>query len=441
VGTSLVAIRLRPALCGALSTYLSVAICRRLGGDRYAQLVTGLATIVCGYLAIHHYYSMNSLDLLFWVLAFYLLMNVLEEPTDRRWAWLGIVLGLGLLNKVSVLWLGAGLAVGLLATGHRRHLLTRGPWIAGVVSAVVFWPYVLWQIVHGWPTLEFVANASSDKMVTVSLLEFFSGQMLYMNPFHAPIWIVGLLTLLLTGQFREWRIFGWIYLTVAAILVLNGQSKSFYLGPAYPPLLAAGAMTLESLFKRPGLGWGRPALLAFMALGALVLIPMALPILSPETHVRYTEILGFKPPAEERHEETELPQQYADMFGWREQAEAVVRAWSRLTPEERERAGIFGGNYGRAGAVDLFARGHGLPPAISGHNSYWFWGPGDPSPEILIIVGGSGERARELFEDVVEVEVVRSRWAMPYESDLPIYIARMPRQPLEEVWPSLRNFN
>jgi hypothetical protein len=414
LGDSLVAVRLLPAMAAALTTLIAIVLCRRLGGGRYAQTVTGLSMIFCGNIAIHHYYSMNSFDLLFCALAFLLLTEALEKESHRSWILLGLVLGAGLLNKISVLWLGFGLLVGLLLTPHRRALKTIGPWLAGVLAAAIFAPY--------------------------APVEFFSRQVGHMNPIHAPIWILGLGFLLFARRLREWRIFAWIYLVVAAVLILAGQSKAFYLGPAYPPLLAAGAIALEGLFAMKGWGWGREATLTLMILGAIVLLPTALPVLPPETFIRYSEALGLRPPPEEHHEQSELPQQYADQFGWREMAEAVAQVYRTLPAREQAKCVIFGRNYGEAGAIDLFGPPLGLPGAISPHNSYWFWGPGETDFEVMIVIGGTRERHLEYFEEVIQAATVRSRYAMPYENDLPVFIARRPRRSLEEVWPSLRIF-
>ena len=439
-GDSLVALRLPPAFNGALATLLAVVLCARLGGGRLAQAVTGLATTFCGYLAIHHYYSMNSFDLLFWAAAFLLLMRALDGGGRRRWLLLGLVLGLGLLNKISVLWLGLGILVGLLLTRHRRALASPGPWLAGVLAAAIFSPYVLWQTRHGWPTVEFMRNAAAEKMVSLSPVEFLSGQLMYMNPLHAPIWLLGLGALLLAPRLGRWRIYAWIYLTVAAILLWSGQSKAFYLGPAYPPLLAAGGVTVERLLARRGLRWGRVAVPALMVLGGLLMTPLALPVLPPETFIGYTRAIGMAPRAEERHAPTDLPQQYADMFGWREMAATVATVYEGLSPAERERCVIYGQNYGEAGAIDLFGRRLGLPGAISGHNSYWFWGPGDRVGDVAIIIGGTQEGILEFFEEVSRVAVHRHRYAMPYETDLPIFVARRPRAQWGEAWPRLRRF-
>ena len=439
-GDSLVALRLPPAVNGAAAVLIAVLLCVRFRGGRFAQILTGLAVIFCGYLAIHHYYSMNTFDLLFWALAFLLVDRLVERDSRRDWLLLGLVLGLGLLNKISVLWLGAGLLVGLLLSRHRRLLATPGPWLAGLLAAALFSPYLFWQLRHGWPTLEFMENAATGKMVSLSPLEFFSGQVRYMNPLHVPLWLLGLGALLLAPRLASRRIFAWIYLTVVAILLWAGQSKSFYLGPAYPPLLAAGAVTLERLLGRPRRAWGRPVVAAAMLAGGIALTPLALPILPPESFVRYTETIGMRPRAEERHAATELPQQYADMFGWREMAAAVAEVWQGLPAADRERCVIFAQNYGEAGAIDLFGRRLGLPGAISGHNSYWFWGPGERSGEVAIVIGSSLEENLEFFEEVTRVATHRHRYAMPYETELPIFVARHPRRSWAEAWPALRRF-
>ena len=443
-GTSLPALRLLPALAGALTVFLICRLAARMGGGRFATTLAGLLAIAAPiYLALNHYYSMNALDLLFWTVAFCLIARLAESksPGLHVWILLGVVLGLGLLNKVSVLWLGFGLLAGLLLSGRHRWLWTPGPWLAGGTAAAIFLPHLLWQARHDWPTIEFIRNATSDKMVAVGAVEFMANQVLVMSPAAAPVWIAGLVWLLLAPKGRPWRLFGWIYLAVALLLIAGGGSRASYLALAYPPLLAAGACAVESLAARPRLGWLRPGVLCLITAGGLALAPFALPVLPVESFVAYGRLLGIAPGTEERKEMGRLPQQYADMMGWPEMASAVAAVHGSLPPEERAVCGVFAQNYGEAGAIDFFGRPLGLPRATSGHNNYWLWGQGDLTGECMVILGGDVEDHRRVFAQVVRAGISTCTDCMPYENNLPIFVARQLLVPVNEAWPAARHYD
>ena len=439
LGDSLPALRWLPAVSGAVMVFVTGLIARQMGGGRRAQALAALAVIVAPiYLGIDHFYSMNAFDLLIWTVAAWLLIRCLATDRTRLWLLLGVTLGLGLLNKISVLWLGLGFAAGLLLAPCRRVVLTRGPWIAAGVAAVVFLPHVIWQIGNGWPTLEFIRNATERKMAPIDLRGFLGSQVLAMNPVTAPIWLAGLAWLLFSPRGRRWRALGWTYLSVLAILVVNGSSRANYLAPAYTTLLAAGALMVERISgKRPLVVVAAGLILV---VGGLALAPFALPVLPPDQFIGYMSALGVRPPAEERSSQGELPQHYADMFGWDEMAEKVAAAYGKLLPEERAHCIIFGQNYGEAGAIDVLGRKRGLPRASSGHNSYWLWGPSDPNATVAIILGGDLEDNQAVFESLEQVDTIRCDLCMPYERNLPVYIGRKPKIPLPALWPDLKRF-
>jgi hypothetical protein len=442
LGDSLLAIRIVPALIHAAVVLLASRISRGLGGGRIAQSLAALAaTVAPMYLGITHFYSMNAWDLLAWALAFVVLLRALEGGATRDWLLLGLVLGLGLLNKISVLWLGFGIFVGLLSTPHRRALATKGPWLAGAVAAALFLPNVLWQVSNGWPTLEFMHNAQRIKMAAVSLPDFVSEQVLVMNPATVALWGAGLLYGLFATGGRRGRIFGIVFLAVFAVLVSAGRSRASYLAPAYVPLFALGGIAIERFgaVRR----WSRwvpvAAAVAIIGSGALV-APFALPLLPVERFIEYQRAAGMEPSTEERLEMGELPQHYADMFGWEEMARAVADAWSAVPEEDRARCAIFAQNYGEAGAIDFFGRPLGLPPTLCGHNSYWYWGTHDWDGSLILVIGGNEEQMSREFESVERVGLIRGSHAMPYERDLPIHLCRKLRVPLADAWRGARSF-
>jgi 4-amino-4-deoxy-L-arabinose transferase-like glycosyltransferase len=442
LGDSLLAIRIVPALAGAAVVYLTGRLARTLGGGRAAQALAALAALLApAFLGLCHTFSMNPFDLLLWALAFTLLLPAVERGAASDWLLLGAALGLGLLNKISVLWLGGGVAAGLLFTERRALLRTRGPWLAAAVALALFLPHIGWQIAHGWPTLEFMRNATAQKMAPVTLASFATSQLLVMGPGTAPFWLTGLALCFLVPAGKRGRMFGIAYVAIFAFLVVAGRSRATYLAPAYMPLFALGGLAVEQAARRPRLRWFPPAAGAWIAALALPLAPLALPILPVERFAAYSKALGAAPRSEERKSLGELPQHYADMFGWEEMAREVAAVYRALPPEDRARCGIFAENYGEAGAIDLFGPGLGLPPVMSGHNSYWLWGPGRADGSVVILLGGSLEAHRTNFERVEQVGLVRCDHCMPYERDLPVFVGHGPRTSLAKLWPRLKVYD
>ena len=438
-GDSLYAIRLFPALAGAVTVLLVGLMTRRMGGAYFAQSLAMLAALIAPiYLALDHYYSMNALDVLIWAAVAYALVELLAGGSPRIWLGVGALLGLGLLNKISVLWLGLGLLVGLVATERRAWLKTRWPWLAASLALLILSPHVAWQMAHGFPTAEFIQHATSEKMASVSLLGFVKGQLEMLHFFNAPIWLAGLGVLLFGAQGSRFRMLGWAYLTVFGLLAWSGSSRAGYLSPAYTWLFPAGALFIESRLRSRSM---RITIVAALALGGTLMAPAALPLLPVETYIRYARALGIEPSTEERKDVGALSQFYADMHGWDSVVRAIAVAYGDLSEEERQRAVIFTSNYGEAGAVDLLGRAHGLPRAVSGHNNYWLWGPGQTTGDVVILMAGSREDLEQSCADVQLAATTDCGYCMPYENRRPIWVCRGFARPLSEVWPSLKHFD
>ena len=437
LGDSILAARLPSVLAGAAVILLAGRLARELGGGRFAQALAALCVVVGPvYLFSFHVLSMNSFDVLFWTLGAFVVVRILNTGNPQLWLLFGLVCGLGLENKHSLLFFGFGVFTGLLLTPERRQFRQPWIWIGGGLAAVLFLPHVLWQIVHGWPTAEFIRNATAHKNVALSPLAFFAEQIKQMHPFTFPIWFAGLIWLFRSPKYR---VLAWVY--VAAFLVLITQSsKAYYLAPVYPPLFAAGAVAFETWIRRPVL---RAALAVVLLAGGALTAPLTLPVLTEEGFVRYAEALGIPLTAAERHDLGVLPQHYADMHGWEEIVAEVARVYNTLPPEDKAKAGIYGQNYGEAGAVDLLGRRYGLPQAMSGHNNYFLWGPQGPSEntEILIILGGDPEDHRQAFRDVRQAGEIRCGYCMPYENNQPVWIARAPKGPIAEIWPMTKHYD
>jgi hypothetical protein len=269
-------------------------------------------------------------------------------------------------------------------------------------------------------------------------VSFLAGQFLIHNPAAVPIWVLGIVFLLRNAE-KKFRVLAYAYLGAMAILILNIHSKPEYLSPAYGVLFAAGAVFIEEFVRNKMWNWVRPVSIVILVL-SLGLAPLVLPILPVETYITYATSLGFGTSTAEGHRTGKLPQFYADMFGWKDKAEAVAKVYHSLSPEDQKKCAVFADNYGRCASLDFFGKKDGLPRAIGGHNNYWIWGPRGHKGELVIILGGNLRDKQEVFESVVLADSVHSEYCMPYENDLRIYVCRNLKVPLDQTWGKLKHF-
>jgi hypothetical protein len=271
-------------------------------------------------------------------------------------------------------------------------------------------------------------------------LAFIADQAMIMNPVLFPLWAGGLLWLLVARDGRRFRVFGWTYVVVLVAFIAL-KAKNYYVVPVYPILFAAGAIGLERLMQGQRIGaWARSAYVVLViAVGAL-LLPYSLPVLSPETFLRYQKALGLQPPEFEHQQNGPLPQWYADEFGWQEMVEKVAQVYNSLPPEERARTAIFSNGWGEAAAVDFYGPRYGLPQAISKHNSYWMWGPGKYDGSTMIILRSDGSGDREHFQSVEDMGAVQHPYSRRDEW-FHIYLCRGLKVNLHDAWPNLKHFD
>ena len=440
-GDSMVAIRLLPALEGACLVLLVGALTRRLGGGRFAQGLAALATALApGMMAFYSILSMNAVEPLVWTGMAYTLVRVIQGK-PRWWVAFGAVAGLGLENKGTVLVFGFALIVALVALPERRLMANRWFLLGGLVAFLIFLPSLVWMIQHHFPHLEQLANIRrNQRNVELSLLAFVGQQFLFMNPLAAPVWVGGLAWLLASRPARSYRALGLAYLVSLGVLIV-GHGRMYYLGAAYPMLIAAGGVALERWLGRPRLAWLRPAYAAVVALSGAMLAPMFTPVLPPEALIRYSRAIGMGMPQLEHRRTSALPQFFADRFGWPEIAETVARVYHSLPPEERAKAAIFAQDYGEAGAIDFYGPRLGLPKAIAGHLSYWYWGPRGYTGEVVIVLRDTRESLERWFESVQEAAVVSHPYSMRSQN-FTIYVCRKPKGwTFEEIWPRLKSWD
>lgn len=440
-GDSLHAIRLLPAIASAGTVMITGVIARQLGGRAWAIALSCTASFTAVVYVINgNFFSMNALEPLLWMGCIYFLVRIINGGPASSWVWVGLLAGLGVENKHSTVFFGAAVIVALLLSPERRHFREKWIWLGGLVAFLIALPNITWQVQNHWPTWELLYNvAHSGKNVVLNPANFLLQQVLLMNPGTLPLWLGGLVWLLVSNDGRRYRALAIIYLfTLVEFTLLHG--KVYYLAPAYPMLFATGGVTLERLPNLRG-QWLRPAMVALMIIPAAVLAPIALPVLPPEKLVVYMNAIHFHPPRTETSHTAALPQYFADEFGWEEMVASVAHAYDQLPAEDKKRTAIFCQNYGQAGAIDFFGPKYGLPPALSGHQNYYLWGPRDYTGKIVLVLDDRADDEREQFAEVEDLgQVMSSPWAMPWEQRQKIYVCRGLKGDLRTFWPRVRNW-
>ncbi|HEY6625869.1 MAG TPA: hypothetical protein VIZ21_02845, partial [Ignavibacteriaceae bacterium] len=251
------------------------------------------------------------------------------------------------------------------------------------------------------------------------------------------IWIPGLIFYFFNKNARIFRPLGYFWLVTFVILFINWHSKAEYLAPAFQILFAGGAVTIVQWNARiPRLKY---ALVIPVIVLSLFLAPLARPLLPIQTFLGFQSALELKAPNNEGHE-TELPQFYADMFGWEDLAKNISKVYQSLPEEEKRHTVIYCNNYGEAGALEYFSKKYKLPKAICPHNNYWYWWPENLNATTVIILGGNVEEHLESLQRVEAAGVHKTKYAMPYENNLTIFIGRGPKISLRQVMQSNKIF-
>jgi len=364
-----------------------------------------------------------------------------QTSNSRLWLWFGVLLGLGLENKHSTIFFGAAVFFALLLSRHRSELRKPWFWLGGMIALVIFLPNLIWQWQHGFPTLEDLENVRrSGKNVVLGPAAFVWQQIYILHPLISLVWIGGLIWFLRDSR---WRILGCTYLAFFGLMFAL-HSKQYYLFPIYPMLIAGGAKALSDALaawkSKAGMLWPKAAVLVLILASALPMAIFVLPILPPEKYIAYSGFLNLQQIKSEVRHESAWPQFFADQFGWEELVAEVSAAYHSLPPVERAKAAILAGNYGEAGAIDLFGPRYGLPAAICAHQNYYFWGTHGFETGTLIVLQFDKSDLTPIFDSVEECGVHYHPYGMAEENH-PIYLCRNPKVKLSDIWPRLKHWN
>jgi len=442
LGDSLRSVRFIPALASSFLVVQTAVLARELGGKRFAIILSAICIVVVPqYLSNASLLGTNSLEPNLWMGCVYFAILAIKRSDPRYWLWFGVIAGIGMEEKYSIAVFGLGMVVGLLLTEQRKVFLNKWIWLGGLAAFLIFLPNLLWNMHYDWPFVQLMrAIRAEGRDVILGPLDFFLQQLLSINPAVAPIWLAGLVGLLFWKQFRPYRLLGWCFLVCYGVFfVLHG--KSYYLTPVYPMLIAAGAIVEDSRISRPGREWLKPVIIVVLFAVGAYLTPVVIPVFSPERFLEYARHLPIKLPVNEySHARAALPQWYSDQFGYKEIADEAAVAWNQLPPEQRADCGIFGQDYGQAGAVDFFDRKLGMPGALSGDRTYFLWGPGHYSGNCMIVLDDKRAVLERLWNDVEYVGTSEPNpWAL--EPPVDVFICKGKKfGSMADLWPHVKRW-
>lgn len=432
-GPSIVGVRLFVALAQSIAMLLAGLIACELGGTRWAQIIAALAIAVApSSLVLSSFFGYVSFDYLWWVLTAYLIVRMLKSVDQRWWLGIGATIGLGMMTKYTMAFFVAGIVGGILLTDPRKYV--KSPWLWGgvAISLLIFLPNAVWQIQHNFISLEFLSSIHA-RDVRIGRADSFLIDQLYLtaNVFTVPLWIAGLVYFF-SSSGKRFRMLGWMYVITFAIF-LFAQGRGYYLSGAYPMLISAGAVFLAqrlTSLSAPRAQFARRLIIGALVVSGLVFAALVMP-LAPINSGWWNVASNVNGELKEE-------------VGWRELTETVARVYSALPAEDRPTAGILAGNYGEAGAIDLYGPALGLPRAISGINTYWLRGYGDPPPQTVIVLGAHEQAdVDRIFESCEFKAQITNRYGIKNEEsrDYPgVFLCRRLRQPWGEFWKTFRHF-
>jgi len=460
---SLVSIHIVPALAESTLVVVTGLIARELGGGRRAQLLAAVSTLLTlVFLADGSLFTPDSLDQLWWSLLAYVVIRSVRHKEPKLWLYAGLVVGVGIFTKADMLFFATALLVSfLLVPSCRVYLKTK--WIvAGALTAVAFGlPISYWNLSNGWPMVQFYLDFRGD-VGGGGPLSFLSNQVLEITILNLPIFLIGLYFYLRSDEGRGLRPLGLAYIILYIGMTL-ANAKPYYLLPVYPMLFAGGALLVEksSVSKKGLLRWfGSRPYMAALAVLAILFAPLVMPILPPSTLISTygASTLSSANGGAASGETGPLPQPLGDRFGWNTMVATLAQVYNSLPSSEKSQACIFTTDYGQASAINFLGKNLGLPRAISGHNSYYIWGPGECTGQVLITVGPSlsyfngsfadfqknyvNTTLRSGFGNVTYLTIITCQYCENNENNVPVYLCTNPTfTSVASVWPGVRHYD
>jgi hypothetical protein len=380
-GYSAFSLNLFPVIAGVVSLLLIALIVKEIGGKTFAIIVACLAFLLSpAFLRSNSLLQPVSFDQFFWLLSAYFFVRLINSGNSIYWIWIMIAWGVGFMNKYLIAGYAFSFIAALLFTPHRKLLLSKNFLYGVALAFLIVLPNIVWQFQHNLPVIRHLTELSQNQLINVSAVGFLLDQII-MNLPALAVWMTGLVVFLFYKAERKYQV-----LSIASILVilllLISHGKSYYTLGAYTLLFAMGGYAIEKYYSR----FLKAAVIVLIILLSIPVLPYSLPILSFHAMEKYSKPMAAATNRWEDGKTHSLPQDYADMTGWKELSEIVISTYDSLPQEVRNNCDIYADNYGQAGAIYFYGFNKGIPRPISFSDNFLFWAPDSIKSENLIYV-------------------------------------------------------
>jgi 4-amino-4-deoxy-L-arabinose transferase-like glycosyltransferase len=431
-GSSLDGLRFFGALSQSIAMVLAGLIARDLGGQRFAQILAALAVAITPLsFAMSTLFEYTGFDYLWVVLLAYCVVRLLKSVDARLWLAIGAVIGVGMMTRYTMAFAIAGLLAGVLLTPARRYLSSSWLWGGVAFSLLIFLPDLVWQAQHNFISLQFLSSIHARDVQIGRTADFWPDQLrVSTNPFLLPLWLAGLYFYFFSSRGKSYRLLGWMAL-VPILLFWVTQGRGYYTGPIYAMLYAAGAVWFETWFaalapKRARLA--RSITWTLVTVGGVIVLLLGpyWPVNSPQWQLAS----GINGDLKEE-------------IGWPALVQTVAGIYNELPAGDKPNSAILAGNYGVAGAIDLYGPAYHLPQVISEVNSYWLREYGDPPPQTVIIAGLTDEAVRRYFRDCTVAGHITNAYGVRNEETInhpDIFVCRSVQLPWPQLWDQIQSF-
>lgn len=439
-GYSLKVIHFASSLGSACTLGIACLITKELGGGKYSILLTGIFMLFIGFIAADKIFTYNILNDFIWISALYGLVRALKDNNPRWAIFIGICIGFGMLNKVTVLFLPFAIVVSLIFIPQRVWFRSKWIWIAGCIIIFFSVPFLLWQFKHDWYLVNYATKYSGELSYKASFPSFLWNQIAPNNVLSFPVWSAGLLLLLISSKWKSFRLLGICYILLFLTFYLL-HLPNYFLQPLYAVLIPVGAISVEQLLfrfdkNRPLLKIVKTAIPVVYIIGSLPSLPFAIPVLPVERLTTYLANFGVDAGVRTTNApQSVLPIYYADCFGWEEMVKELSSVYHNNLSVKNNEIGIITGNYGEASAVHFYRSKYDLPEAISTNGWYYFH-----ALEIgtfhstYVSVGVPVDFLSELFFKVEKKGLFSNPYSMPFENNQSVYLCSFPKCNLKERW-------
>lgn len=428
-GYSISGVRFFSTLAGVAILVICCLIAKELGGKIKAIVLAGVSVLAfVPFYRNHMLFQPVAFDQFFWTLGFYFLIKYFNTKNVKFLVLLGVSAGFGLMNKYTIVVWGLGVVVGLLFYEKGKLFKNKWLYIAGLVMFLIVLPNLIWQFNHHFPVLLHLQKLKESQLDENGPFDFAIEQL--KHPFTLTISLIGLFAYFFDKDLKKYKTFGIAALVIFASMWIM-QSKAYYFFAIYPILFAAGAVKIEKLLQNKP-RWNY-AVACVVFLPIIPFLPHAIAVLPIETYIRYSNL------ELQKNGRIQLTDDYADMFGWEEQVRLVDSLYQSLPVKDKENCIIWAKNYGEAGAIEIIGKKYLLPNPICSNGSFWLWGTGTTSGEVCVSIGNEKVIVESAYSDCKLVKMLKHKYAIEEENNIPIYLCRKPKINMQQKWKSLED--